>query len=443
MSDEGKKSVGGEGGGERPVAFVPRLLLVSLARRWRGYLAMTGGLAIGTLALGLSVVAGPGAGRSLKAHLNAIFPAQRVVLHPRALSLIWLKVETAKITPATVQAVAALPGVARVSPEATIRFPISAQGSLVGNVIRTDVTVTGVEGWLLGDDKPTSFTYTPGSGERVPAVLSQYFLDLYNMTYAESNKLPKLTKMAAVGRQFDLILGESTLRPGNPANKKPASAPCRIAGLSRNPDLLGLAIPLAAVEDFNRWYGMEDKRYRALHVELESAEALDGIRDELTALGLEVRDREAPWRRAVVVVRLVGLGFLGLGGLVFVLALAYMGSSVGWIVTRRRREMAVLRALGASWIQAAALLASEIALAGFVGIAAGVGAATAAMIAANHWYQTLRTDWTFLPPDLFTVPWQWLAILGAACWLVAIAFSIKPVLACARESITMALSREG
>lgn len=421
--------------------FILRLLSVSIRKRWRGYLAMIAGMTVGTLALGLAVVVGPGVGRSVQAHLKDLFPAERVLLRPRALSLIWLQVETTTITPATVQAVRALPGVVRVSPEATIRFPISAEGTLMGNTLRTEVSVTGVEGWLLGDDEPTSFTYNPASGRPMPAVLSQYFLDLYNMSYAESNSLPKLTPFAVVGRNFNLILGESTIMSRN-MGQMPREVPCRIVGLSRNPDLLGLAFPLEAVEDLNRQYGLKNKKYRTLHVELESPEAVDAIRDNLKALGLKVLDRNTHWKRLSVIVRLVGFGFVGLGGLVFVLALAYMTSSVNGMLSRRRREMAVLRAVGASSAQVALLLAVEIALAGGLGVGAGIGAVAVAMAFVDRWYQVFITGWTFLPADLFAVPWTWMFLSGLACWSVAVAFTLKPVLAGAREPIASALWRE-
>lgn len=405
------------------------LLRVSFRARWRGYLWVVAGMAVGMLALSAAAVFGLGLGRTLDEYRRNVFPENRVLLRPRSIELVWLQVETASITPQTLEKVRRIPGVRRVSPEATIRFPISAEGTLAGTSMTTDITVTGVESWLLGKDVPSTFTYRPNANQEVPAVLASYFLDLYNTALAESNQLPKLSPSAVIGRRFRLRLGESSLRSasGESANSRVAEVNCRIVGLSRDPNLLGLLIPLETVEAFNEWYGIRDKKYRALHVELESPEALDALKELLPALGLELADPMAAWRRVMVFVRLIGWGFVAFGMLVFLLSLAYLASSVNWILAGRRRERGIFQALGATAGRVAGLLSVEIGLVSALGIALGLGVTSGLLAWANHWYSAWRLERPFLPETLFSMPWSGIALLGAGCWALAILLSSQRI----------------
>ncbi len=407
--------------------------------------AVVGGLAVGMLALGVATVAGLGTTRALQQHLDKLFPEQRIVLRPETVEAFMLQAETTTITPETVTAVKKLPGVERVSPEATVRFPLSAEGSLLGQTYGTDLTVTGIYGWLLGEDKPPQFSYDPQKDDSVPTVLSHYFLELYNTALAESNNLPKFSPDAIIGRDMELKLGESTIYPvaeeGPEPDRKLKTVPAEIVGLTRNPDLLGLLAPLETVESWNEWYGLEDMVYRALHVQMESAEAVENIKPHLADLGLTVHDRMAPWRKALVVVRLVGIAFVGLGVLVFGLALAYLASAITWMLAERHRELALFRALGASPRQVMLLLAVEIGATSFLGIASGLGIGVAALAYANQEYLAWRGPRTFLPEVLFAIPWWWIVTLGLGCWLAALCLSMSQVAASTNVSISTALSK--
>jgi ABC-type antimicrobial peptide transport system permease subunit len=276
-------------------------------------------------------------------------------------------------------------------------------------------------------------------------VLSHYFLDLYNSALADSNNLPKFSPSAIIGRHMELLLGESTIHPVDenvpPDQRKTRMVKAYIAGLTTNPDLLGLLAPLEVVEAFNEWYGVPDKKYRALHVEVESNEAVENIKPALAGLGLAMRDRMAPWRKALVMVRLVGVAFVALGILVFALALAYLASAITWMLSERHRELALFRALGASPRQIMSLLATEIGVTASVGIGLGLGVAMGGLGYVNMVYLAWRGERVFLPETLFAVPWWWVAILGLFCWLVAMILSLSQVAFSQRIAIATALTK--
>ncbi|NQU42777.1 ABC transporter permease [bacterium] len=417
------------------------LVLLSLRARWRSNLWVAVGMAVGMLALGAAILGGVGFGRSLSRHLSDLVPESRVLLRPRSANLFWIKVDTGRITPETVALVQDLKGVRRVSPEASIRFPVSVEAEFLGSGFQSDVAVTGVEAWVLGEDAPEGFEYRPGGA--LPCVLASYFLDLYNMTLAEGGGMPKLSRGAALGREFDLILGESTLRMGRAFNEGDTirRVSCRLGGLTSNPNLLGLIVPLEAVETFNAWHGAEEKIYQSLHVELASPDAIADIEPRLADLGLELVDTTATWRRAVYFVKLVGWGFVGFGFLVFGLAVAYLMSSVNWTLARRRRERGIMQAVGASRRIVTILLTAETALVSGAGILAGLVGSGVIFHFLNAWYEAWRSGREYLPRDLVYLPWPWLALAGAACWVGAIALAMRRIRRETRATISSHLGR--
>ncbi|HBF33850.1 TPA: hypothetical protein DDW35_04745 [Candidatus Sumerlaeota bacterium] len=412
---------------------------ISFRTHWKTWLWIIAGMGIGTLALGISIFAGLGVSKSLKNHLNAIFPENRVIIQPKMVDVQVLRVETSTITEDTLRQVRALPGVKRISPEATLRFPVSASATLWGNTYTTDITVTGVEPWLLGNDVPTTFTYNPETDTQVPAILAAYFLDLYNLALAEGNKLPKLAPAAVLNREFDLVLGSSSIHPAK-ADGKMLVITGKVCALSRNPDLLGLLIPLSAVESFNKWYGLPMATYRRLHVELDSITALDALRPKLDAMKLEAVDPAGLWRRLAAFLDLIGLGFAALGALVFVLAMAYLLASVSWMLARRQRERAMFLTLGCSRRELTILMTGETAVLSGIGIALGLGLSVALFHLANIWYHAWRADRTYLPTELFAAPWSWVIAIGFICWGIAILFPGYRIHRESRETPIVALT---
>jgi len=428
-----------------PPRTIAHLLRTTTRGRRARNAAVVAGLGVGMLALGLSTVVGLGTTRSLQHHLDALFPAQRIVLRPATVEALMLQGDATTITPETVEKVSALRGVVRVSPEASVRFPLRAYGELLGENYGSDVSVTGIEGWLLGDEKPEHFTYDPDNDAETPAVLSYYFLDLYNSALAVANNLPKFSPDALIGRELTLALGVSSVhQEGKDGWMVPdREVTARIMSLTTNPDLLGLMVPLDVVESLNAWYGIEDKVYRALHVEMASAEAIEDIKPTIAAMSLQIRDRMAPWRKALVLVRLVGVAFIGLGVLVFALALAYLGSTFTWMLAERRQELALFQALGASPMQAMLIVAVEIGIVSVLGVAFGVGLAAGALEVVNAAYLDWRASRAFLPETLFAVPWWWLVLLATGCWALAVALGLRRVTHSMQVPISEALTRSG
>ncbi len=395
-----------------------RLVLLSLRLRpWR-YCALSLAIGFGALALSVGLAIGLGPSRAIQSQMEEIFPEQRLVLKPATVDVLVLSVESTLITEATLEKVAAIEGVKRVSPEITVRFPLRAEGALFGMTYSTDLTVTGVEPWVLGDKLPDNFWWEEGKRDWIPAIFSQYFLDLYNMALAESNGLPKLSPQAAIGRDFWVVLGESSIRPSK-KDTKLRYEECRIVGLSDNPDLLGLLLPIEAVRDFNHWRGFRNEEYRALHVELSNPEAAGLVEAEAEKLGLRVPDRATSWRKAVLISRIAGSVVAALGAMVLALAWAYVLLSTRVMLREWRLEIAIWRATGASMKLVRRVVVTSLLCAGAMGTALGLAGAYGVVIIGAGYYERLQSQWAFLPPGAIQLPVLW--ALGVA---IIIMFSV-------------------
>lgn len=224
-------------------------------RRGRMLSARIGvGLAVFFLTLGLGTAFG--VARGLRPVLEKLFPERRLIVRPPALNLSLVRFQTRNITDPDLEVFRSIPGVSRVDPQMPIAFPIHAEGHLapMQDDIVTEIVIHGVPRELVADAVPADepFDWTFDASRPCPAVISSYFLDLYNLGIAESNRLPKLNENALVGKTFTLVLGQSVIVPGMGAGKT-RRVSCAVAGFTRDPNLAGVAIPLSAARAFNQW----------------------------------------------------------------------------------------------------------------------------------------------------------------------------------------------
>lgn len=189
-----------------------------------------------------------------------VFPPTVLTIRPQTQDIglfgFHLAVPQATITAATLAQVEAMPEVQRLFPVQVIPFPTFAEATFMGNGFGTDAVVAGIDPELVRSEVASAERFAAvdwRSGERVPVLLSSYFLDLYNLMYARTINAPALSERTVIGFEFDLSLGESVLG-GSLARGPARSVRCRIVGLTRNPQLLGITIPRQTAEEFHRWH---------------------------------------------------------------------------------------------------------------------------------------------------------------------------------------------
>jgi hypothetical protein len=255
----------------------------------------------------------------------------------------------------------------------------------------------------------------------IPVLVSPYVVELYNGAFRRAYDLPKLNPDALVGLTFEMAFGASTFRP---AAGPPIRERMRFVGVSKMAIPLGVTLPLGHVRRLNMVLDSPaaGERYHSAILAIGDPDLLPQVVSGVEKLGLEVRDRGV--RRAALVTAIVII-VLGLVGIVLIaVAAAHIMHVFYLVVMVRRREIGLLRAVGARRTDIRRLLVSEAAAvglgAGLVGVAAGVAAgAVADVLAASR-----LPDFPFKPESFFDFsPWLLASVIilaVAACVLGAL-----------------------
>ncbi len=382
--------------------------------RHSGHLLLaSAGVVIGVAAFVFFVGLGTGARQAL---LERVAPERFLEMEAGGLEVglgpLKLGVGGARIDDRLVEKVSAVEGVRAVFPRVRLGVPAMASGGegLLGAGFVTELPVDGVEaagvvaaatsgiefadpgdgadGVECSDDAECGDDRYCGSGLRdrrrrcrpdVPAVVSPLLLDLYNRGVRHAHGLPRLDPGVIRGVHFDLYLGASALGDGRARVRRRAV----VVGVSTLAAPMGVTLPIGVVDRANEAFsaGRSGGGYDGLVVELGEAGRLDRVTRELEGLGLEPVDDGL--RRAARVVSLLTLVL----GLVAVGMLAVAGLHLMHVflmlVGERRREIGVLRAVGASGGDIVAMMMLEaVAVAAAAGVVgAGLGAASLAVAA--------------------------------------------------------------
>jgi hypothetical protein len=393
-----------------------RRLLGAAARdavRHSGHLLVaSAGVVIGVAAFVFFVGLGTGARQVL---LDRVAPERFLEMEAGGLEVglgpLKLGVGGARIDDGLVEKVSSLQGVRAVFPRLRLAVPAMASGGegLLGAGFVTELPVDGVEpAGVVAAGAPAIEFADPGDGADgvecstdgecgdrgycgsglrdrrlrcrpdVPVVVSPLLLDLYNRGVRHAHGLPRLDPGVIRGLHFDLYLGASALGDGRAGVRRRAV----VAGVSTLAAPMGVTLPIGVVERANQALSAgTGGGYDGLVVELGDAGRLDWVTRDLEALGLEPVDDGL--RRAARVVSLLTL-VLGLvaAGMMAVAGLHLMHVFL-MLVGERRREIGVLRAVGASGGDIVAMMMLEaVAVAAAAGVVgAGLGAAGLAVAA--------------------------------------------------------------
>lgn len=389
------------------------------------------GIAIFVIAFAVAVVMviaslGFGFLRGAAAKAEQTFPPGMLVVKPRALNVSFLAFNTGIIDDSTVEHIRELRGVEYVAPQLSIKVPMRAQAVIVGHQAESDVVIVGIDPVIVRDDvKPGyRFEYEKNTSSPIPCIVPQNFMLMYNMAYSESMGLPKITEAFAVGKTFELYLGESLILEGfaTQPQKKKKKVICEIVGLTANPSLLsGALIPLGYAREFNRWYtGREIQNYSALHVKMKEISLLDDVTSRIQDMGLVVESNRDLLQRFQFVTRAAALLTGVFGFIVVAIAAASIVNTFSLILNQRRGEVGLLRAVGASRGIVTGLFMTEVASIGFLGGLLGALASWGVLRWADQRIISMLPKVSFLPEHLFLTHWG----LIAACVFGAVALSV-------------------
>ncbi len=276
----------------------------------------------------------------------------------------------AELTTATLDQIKKIPGVAEVLPTNTISGISSLQIGILGQWFQTDALLYGA-GYELLDSKTVTANAWNNYQEPYPAVVSSKLIDLYNFSFANANNLPQLTEENFLGSEVRVLLNQSTFFAANTGEVKELRA--KIIGFSPNVKLIGLTLPLPAIERINRdFLNKNDSYFLDATVRVKSPKELSAVKSRLEELGLDVKTAESSLKSLEKLFFLTDLALNIFLAIMIIMAGLLISSTFLAKIAEKSREIAILKTLGMTGPRISLLYLLEAALVGLGASIAGI-----------------------------------------------------------------------
>ena len=443
-------------------------MAADLRRHWRHFAAASVGIVIGVasltffLALGFQV-------RGLL--LGQVFPSDLLEVAPASsdIDIFALRLDLGRdaLGEADLEALAALEGVEAVYPKMRLTVPAMASGgtSLFGAGMQTEIVADGIDPELVDGDASPAFVPVVRDGTAVscredascgeglycerggfgpgvcrpfiPVLVSPYVIELYNGAFRRAYNLPKINPAALTGMVFEMSFGASSFRP---STQPPIVERMRLAGVSERAIPLGVTIPLGEVRRLNGLLDSPEagERFHSAIIKLNSAKALPSVVQAVEERGLSVRDRGA--RRAALVTAVVVFAVGLVGVVLLAISAAHIMHVFYLVVMIRRRELGLLRAVGATRNDVKALLILESAVVGLLAATVGVAIAWMAARVADIVAATQVPDFPFKPESFFALSPLLMGSVVVATVAICVVAALPPALRAVNGDPSEALS---
>jgi len=299
----------------------------------------------------------------------------------------------------------------------------------VGVLAHACVEAAGIDGWCKTPGKtcpPQQYcaadhpdTVLGWCEAPLPAVLNPLLLEVYNSDMAHSlGGVPIASVAALYGIRFHVALGDSYFSQ-DAARVRQQFKQAILVGFSRKAPELGVALPLGLVRHFNARYRGPDaaRSYDAVLIETRDNETIPQVVAGAESLGFQLSRKSRAARTFGTVVLVVSLALILLAGVVLAVAATQIAQTFAMLVHERRREIAILRAIGAAQRDVAVLVLGEAAVIGAVGGLLGALLARAAALAVDAAAHALLQHVPLVPEGFFVFPW-WSELLAVAVALL-------------------------
>ncbi len=255
--------------------------------------------------------------------------------------------------------------------------------------------------------------------EPLPAVINPLLLEVFNSDMARSLGAVPVGSLAVLyGVRFHVAFGDSFFTQ-DAARPMQQFKQAQVVGFSRKAPELGVALPLPIVSHWNHRLRGDDPRgpYDAVLLETADNEAVPQVIAAAENMGFSLSRKSQAARTAGAVIFFTALGLVLLALVVLGVAGVQIAQTFAMLVHERRREIAVLRAIGATGSDVAVLVLGEAALLGLLGGIAGVALAWLGAAGVDAVAQRWLANVPFLPEGFFVFP-IWAAPLAMTVSLV-------------------------
>ncbi len=401
------------------------------------------GISLGVSVLLIVAGLGLGARQAVLEEVVRVLPLDMIEVVPKTLDLGLFKVGSggllggATLDEETLKRLAALPHVKAAHPKLELKLPLGAQGGgyLFKRRLYTDLFVTGLPEELVQAEVGEGFKDQP---DIVPVVISEQLIEIYNASVAPTLGTPQLTSETLKGFEFEIVVGRS-LMLGSRGAAKEGVLRARIVGASRYAMRLGATVPITTGRRILAEYAVPGTKesFASVLLQADSPADVPELTDAVKAAGFSVD--ETAQRTSDIMTAATALASL-VGLLVLALAALNIAHSFFASLSERRRELAILRAVGAKQTDLVLLVLVEAGLLGLTGGVLGSGLALAASWVVDLMAAALLPDFPFKPESFFDMPPSLFAAGLCAAVVASVLGALLPAMRAARGEVARALA---
>jgi ABC-type antimicrobial peptide transport system permease subunit len=249
--------------------------------------------------------------------------------------------------------------------------------------------------------------------EPIPVLLSPFLIEVFNSSVASSLGLQPLDGTEALlGVGFRMNLGGSFFTGDMPKDRQTIRT-TRIVGFTNKALDFGATMPIDTVRALNARFKGRDSAatYGTFVLETEGNEDMSALIAAIEARGLTLSRKSKDARKAADMLFILTLVFSFISVVIMGVAAVNITHTFLMLLTERRYEIGILRAIGASRAEIQRLVLAEAGLVGIFGALVGelvmFGGTWVANMAAERWLAGVP----FKPDDFFVTDWR--VLVGA------------------------------
>lgn len=208
----------------------------------------------------------------------------------------------------------------------------------------------------------------------IPVILSPFLLEVYNRVAATALGLRRLAGLEVMlGVRFAMLFGESFFIEDELIEKRMVRR-ARVVGFSPKAMEFGVTMPLPYVVRANAALrGREEaSAFTSVVVVTQRNEDIPGLVEDARVLGLTLSPRSEEGRKAANVLTILTVVFAVISLVILAISAIHIAHTFLMLVTERRTEIALYRAVGASLWDIRGLILMEAVWLGILGGSAGL-----------------------------------------------------------------------
>lgn len=286
-----------------------------------------------------------------------------------------------------------------------------------------EIMGNGIDPRLVKNDVVAGEFKDPPDGQPIPVLLSKRMIEIYNTSFAKARSLPQINEMVIPFLPpVPLTLNNSYISHG--LRGRPFQTRMKIVGLSHHAIMGGITIPIETARKYNRRFAGEQaaRNYDAAIVEVSSSDYLGKVQTAVRQLGFDIDVSERRMAESVgLVVTLVTLGFTLISLIIVGIAAVSIAHTFFMIIYERKREIGLLRAVGATRSDIRRIILGEATFIGALGGVLGIGLGYGFCRLVDWFVSHFLPDFPFKPDSFFAYPaWLFFGAIGFAILFCAL-----------------------